>query len=200
MIAATAKPANYDLVIRIIHWLTLALITAVYTAAWMAHSGLAGEWHQPVMQLHRSLGISVMALTIVRLGWRCRARIPTLPAELPVLQKLAARATESAIYVLLIAQPVLGLLQTNARGDRVDLFFVATLPALIGPDKPLGRATHNLHALAANTLLVLIGLHAAAALFHHVIRRDDVLNAMLPTRLRGIGRAGFALLRPTRQT
>jgi cytochrome b561 len=60
--------------------------------------------------------------------------------------------------------------------------------------------THELHALVANALLIVIGMHAAAALFHHFIRRDDVLNAMLPTRWRGIGRSAFALGRPRRQT
>jgi cytochrome b561 len=180
----TQRPTGYDAVIRTIHWLTLALIAAIFTAAWTAHSGLAGEWYRPVMQLHRSLGLSVAGLTMFRLAWRLRARIPALPGDLPAAQKLAARATEALIYLLLIAQPVLGLVHTNARGQRVDFFFLGDLPAVIVADKALGRLTHDLHALAANALLVLIAMHAAAALYHHFIRRDAVLAAMLPASRR----------------
>jgi cytochrome b561 len=198
--ATTANPTSYDPVIRAIHWLTLALIAGVYAAAWTAHSGLAGEWYQPVLQLHRSLGLTLWVLTIFRLVWRSRARIPELPHDLHPVQKLAARATEALLYLLLLAQPVIGLLQTNARGQQVDFLFLIRLPPVIGADRPFARQLHELHELTANALLVLIGMHAAAALFHHFVRRDDVLNAMLPARLRGIGRSGFALLRPTRQS
>jgi cytochrome b561 len=152
------------------------------------------------MQLHRSLGLTVLALTIGRLAWRSRARIPPLPGDLHPLQKAAARGTEALLYLLLLMQPLLGLLQTGARGQAVDLYFLVRLPAVIGTDRPLARQLHDLHALTANALLILIGMHSAAALFHHFIRGDDVLNAMLPARLRGLGRSAFALLRPNRQT
>ena len=170
-----------------------------YGAAWAAHSGLAGEWFQPVMQLHRSLGLTVLTLTIFRLAWRTRAPIPRLPADLHPLQKLAARTTEALLYVLLMTQPLLGLLQTAARGQTVDLYFLIRLPTVIGADRPLARRLHDLHALTASALLIVIALHSVAALFHHFIRRDDVLDAML-VRWRGVGRAAFALGRPRRQT
>jgi superoxide oxidase len=183
MDARAEAQAVFDPVIRACHWLTLLLIAAVFSAAWLAHSGLAGEWYQPVMQLHRSLGLSVMALTIFRLAWRRRARIPKLPDDLHPLQKVAARGTEALLYLLLLAQPLLGFLQTSARGQQVDFYFLFHLPNVIGTDRPLARQLHDLHALTANVLLILIGLHAAAALYHHFIRRDAVLAAMLPERL-----------------
>jgi cytochrome b561 len=183
----SGTPQIYDRVMRAIHWSTLGLIAAVFAIAWIAHSGLVGEYYQPVMQLHRSLGLTVLGLTIFRVAWRSRADIPRLPADLPIIQKLAARATEAVLYLLLIAQPLLGLLHTNARGPRVDFFFLGALPPVIGPDRALARQLHDLHALVAIVLLVLIGLHAAAALFHHFVRRDNVLNAMLPERLRRSG-------------
>ncbi|HZK88798.1 MAG TPA: cytochrome b [Stellaceae bacterium] len=193
-------PASYDGFLRALHWLTLALIAGVYAAAWSAHSGLAGDWYRPVMQLHRSLGLSVQVLTVARLAWRACVQIPALPDDLPILQKVAARANEALLYLLLLAQPLLGLLQTNARGQQVEFFFLFKIPPVIGADRPLARQLHDLHALTANVLLIVIGMHAAAALYHHFIRRDDVLNAMLPTRLRGFGRAAFALMRQTRQS
>jgi cytochrome b561 len=200
MSTAPEHPTHYDPIICTMHWLTLVLIAAIYTAAWTAHSGLAGEWYLPIMQLHRSLGLSVLGLTLFRLAWRSRIRVPKLPDDLNPLQKLAARANEMLLYALLLVQPALGLLQTNAHGQRVDFYFLGNLPAVIGVDRPLARQLHDLHALAANALLIAIGLHAAAALFHHFIRRDDVLAAMLPARLRGIGRSAFALRPPTGQS
>ena len=197
---AAPHPTSYDRVIRTLHWMTLALIAAIFATAWTAHSGVAGDWYQPVMQLHRSLGLSVLGLTVFRLLWRLRARVPGLPGDLHPLLKLAARTTEGLLYALLLGQPLLGVLQTNARGRQVPLFFVGPLPPLIDPDRWLARQLHGLHALAANGLLVLIGMHAAAALFHHFIRRDDVLNAMLPARLRRGAGAGFARPASTRQT
>lgn len=184
MSAPENLPQIYDTVIRTVHWASLALIAAVFSAAWLAHAGLVGAYFQPVMQFHRSLGLTILGLTVFRLAWRIRAKIPRLPAELPRLQKIAARATEAILYGLLILQPLLGLLQTNARGQRVDFFLLGQLPPIIGPDKPLARLLHDAHELIATVLLAVIGLHAAAALFHHFIRRDDVLNAMLPARWR----------------
>ena len=191
---------SYDGVMRAIHWTTLALVAGAFAAVWIADPALVGPYVRPVIQVHRSLGLTVAALTIFRLAWRWRARIPPLPADLPMVQKIAARAAEGVLYVLLVAQPVIGLLYTNAYGLRVNLYFLGELPALIGRDRPLAAQLGNVHFFLGYSLLVLIGLHSAAALFHHFIRRDDVLNAMLPARLRGIGRSIFALRRSRRQT
>jgi len=77
-----------------------------------------------------------------------------------------------------------GLLNTNARGRRVDFYFLGELPPVVGPDKILAKLAMAAHELVAYLILALVALHAAAALFHHFVRRDDVLNAMLPGRCR----------------
>lgn len=191
---------SYDGMLRSIHWATLVLVAGAFTAVWIADPALVGPYTRQVVQVHRSLGLTVAALTLFRLVWRWRARIPPLPGDLPIIQKLAARATEGLIYVLLLAQPLVGLLYTNAYGVRVNLFLLGELPAAIGRDRALAAQLGEVHFLLGYALLGLIGLHAAAALFHHFIRRDDVLNAMLPAYLRGFGRSAFALMRPRRQT
>jgi len=87
------------------------------------------------------------------------------------------------LYLLLLTQPLLGLLQTGARGQPVDFYFLIRLPNVIGIDRPLARQLHDLHALTANALLILIGLHAAAALF----------SPLHPPRRRAGGDAAGAL-------
>jgi cytochrome b561 len=178
----SAAPSSYDPVLRAIHWTTLVLVTGAFAAVWIADPAVVGSYVRQVVQVHRSLGLTVAALTIFRLGWRLRTRIPDLPGDLPMVQKLAARATEGLIYLLLLAQPVVGLLYTNAYGLRVNLFFLGELPAVIGRDRPLSVQLGNIHSFLGYSLLTLIGLHAAAALFHHFIRRDNVLRTMLPAR------------------
>jgi cytochrome b561 len=183
--AELSAPADrYDRILTAVHWLTLLLIAAVYGAVWASHAVGTREQSTLLVQLHRSIGVTIFALTLFRLVWRWNARTPPLPAELPLFQKLAARVTEYALYVLLLFQPALGLLNTNARGRRVDFYFLGELPPVIGPDKVLAKQAMAAHELVAYLLLALIALHAAAALFHHFVRRDDVLKAMLPGRRR----------------
>jgi cytochrome b561 len=192
-------PTAYDGVMRAIHWTTLLLVSSTFVAMWIADPAIVGPYVRQVVHIHRSLGLTVAALTVFRLAWRWRARIPPLPADLPAMQKIAARAGEGLLYVLLGAQPVVGLLYTNAAGVRVNFFLLAEIPTVIERNRPLAAQLGNIHSFLGYSLLVLIGVHSAAALFHHFIRQDDVLNAMLPTKLRGLGRSGFALLRPKRQ-
>ena len=82
---------------------------------------------------------------------------------------------------LMLAQPILGLLQTSAHGDHVNLFFLGQLPALIENNRPLARLLLTAHKSVGFLLLGLVTLHVSAALFHHLWRRDDTLTAMLPT-------------------
>jgi cytochrome b561 len=158
----------------------LLLIATAYIAVWASHTVPTKEQQAVLIQLHGSIGVMVFALTLFRLGWRWQARIPSLPADLPVIQKLAARTAEFVLYALLVAQPILGILHTNARGRRVELYFLGELPAIVGPDKALAKQTIAAHDVVAYLLLAVIAVHASAALFHHFIRRDDVLNTMLP--------------------
>jgi cytochrome b561 len=119
-------------------------------------------------------------VTLGRLVWRQFSRLPNWPVDMPQTMRHAAHWSEYALYALLLTQPILGLLLTNAYGERVNLFFLGQLPALIGQDRPLERQLLEIHKTVGFLLLGLIALHASAALFHHFWRRDDTLGAMLP--------------------
>ena len=183
--AEIATPADsYDRTIKAVHWLTLLLITAVYIVVWASHAVGSREQSALLVQLHRSIGVTIFALTLFRLVWRWNARIPPLPADLRRFQKLTARVTEYALYILLMLQPALGLLNTNARGRLVDFYFLGELPPVIGPGKVLAKQAMAAHELIAYLIVTLVALHATAALFHHFVRRDNVLRAILPSRRR----------------
>ena len=121
-IRSTAKSAasadSYDRIAKAVHWTTLLLIAGVYVTVWTSHAVGSREQSALLVQLHRSIGVTIFALTLFRLAWRWIARIPPPPAELPLFQRVAARATEYVLYLLLLLQPALGLLNTNARGRR----------------------------------------------------------------------------------
>jgi len=170
--------ASYSAFSRWVHWLTLALFVALFAIAWSIDD-LPQAMRGSALQLHKSFGITVLALTILRLIWRFAAGVPAMPADLPAWQKLGARASHVALYVLLLAQPLVGWLWSSAGTKPIDFFFLVRLPWLIGPDKSLSRTLGNLHGLIAYALLVVIGLHAAAALYHHFVRKDRVLVGML---------------------
>jgi cytochrome b561 len=170
----------FDPATRSLHWLTAGLMLLVFVLAFSIDRARSGPSFTALLQLHRSFGITVWTVTLIRLVWRQFARYPNWPADMPRWMRLAARGSEYALYALLLAQPVLGLLQTNAQGERADLFLLGQLPPLIGENRPLAGLLLTLHETVGFLLLGLIALHVSAALFHHFWRRDDTLTAMLP--------------------
>ena len=175
----------FDPVIRFLHWLTLFLVAAIFVLAFsIIYFASSREEAVALIQLHRSFGVTVWVVTLGRLVWRQFSRFPNWPADMPQTMRLAAQWSEHALYALLLTQPILGLLQTNASGDRVNLFFLGQLPALIGQDRPLAKQLLAVHVTVGLLLLGLIALHASAALYHHFWRRDDTLDAMLPQGMR----------------
>jgi superoxide oxidase len=174
----------FDPVIRFLHWLTLFLIVTIFVFAFSIDFASSKEDAVAVIQLHRSFGVTVWVVTLGRLVWRQFSRFPNWPADMPQAMRFAAQWSEYALYALLLIQPILGLLQTNAHGDRVDLFLLGQLPALIGQNRPLANQLLRVHETVGLLLLGLIALHASAALHHHFWRRDDTLEAMLPQGMR----------------
>ena len=186
MLRADGNPElrAFDPAIRLLHWLTLFLVIAVFALAFsIAFASSRGE-AVALTQLHRSFGATVWVVTLGRLVWRQFSRFPNWPADMPQAMRFAAQWSEHALYALLLTQPILGLLWTNAYGDRVNLFFVGELPALISRDRPLAKQLGEAHTTVGFLLLGLIALHAAAALYHHFWRRDGTLEAMLPKGMR----------------
>ena len=172
----------FDPLIKSAHWLTLLLIVAVFSTAALIHD-VPNAWKLTLFQLHRSLGATIWIVTVMRLIWRQFARLPDWPPSLSNPMRTAARSVESTLYGLLLLQPILGLLYANAQGGRTGVFFVLHLPPLIQRNDELAEQLLQAHGAVANLLLAVIALHAAAALFHHFIRRDEILNRMLPKAL-----------------
>lgn len=172
-----------------VHWLTLLLLIAVYALIELRGiypKGTAA--HDAMKAWHFMLGLSVLVVVVVRLVLRVMFREPPITPTPPAWQLLLAKLMYLALYAFLIVMPLLGWLTLSAKG-RVIPFFGLELPALMSPDKGWAGSLENIHEIIGTVGYYLIGLHAAAALFHHYLLHDDTLLRMLPWR-RGKHRAG----------
>lgn len=174
---------RWSTAIQLLHWLTVALIiTLAIVGLWM--KGLPrGPDKISVYALHKSVGLTVLALTLVRLALRARGSAPGLPETMPRWQRIVAHAMQVLLYLLLLAMPLTGWIFNSASGFPLRWFGLVALPALGAADPERKELFEFLHWALFWTLAALVILHATAALQHHFKNRDDILRRMLPRRL-----------------
>lgn len=174
--------SRYGAFAQALHWLVAALVLALFAIGWFMEGLPLGPEKIEVFNLHKSIGVTVLVLMLLRLAWRLISPPPPLPAAMSGLERRAAKLSHLALYLLLFAQPVIGLLHSSAANFPVVVFGALTLPPLVGPDETLKQQLEGLHGLLAWVILALITLHVAAALRHHLLLKDSVLRRMLPGR------------------
>lgn len=180
----SAKEPNpvvgYDPVAKTLHWLVFVLMAAQYVVAITMPDIGRGTVPGRLINLHMSLGLTVLALVVVRWLWRIGDRIPLATSDMPGWEQPLARIVHSVLYVLLVVNPILGWMNASARDWKITVFRLFELPHLVAPRSALGREAGDVHTFLAWVLLALIGLHVAAALYHAFVRHDGVLQRMLP--------------------
>lgn len=165
-----------------IHWLMLLLFVAVYGTIELHELFEKGSDPREALKTwHFMLGMLVFMLVCLRLAARLSGPTPTITPELPKLQQLSATLLHLALYLLMIGMPLTGWLMLSAAGKPIP-FFGLELPALIGENKALAKQIKEVHEFVGTTGYYLIGLHAAAALYHHYLKQDNTLTRMLPGR------------------
>lgn len=176
-----AEPRNrYSQLSLILHWL-IAVLVIGQIALIMAHDATEGDLSRSLVMLHKSVGLSILVLTLVRLGWRIANPAIPLPPELPHWQRLMARATHVLFYVVLIGMPLGGWAASSAAGRDIDFFGLFNWPLLpISGGREVAGQLMDAHEMAAKLLYVLLALHILGALKHHFVDRDNVLHRMLP--------------------
>jgi len=176
-----AEPRNrYSTVSLIFHWLIAALVV-LQIGLVIARDGVERETAGALMDAHKSVGLSILVLTLARIGWRLANPAIPLPETMARWQKLAARATHILFYVLLIGMPLGGWAASSAAGRDISFFGLFNWPLLpIGGGREAAGRFMDMHELGAWTLYVLVALHVAGALKHHFVDRDNVLHRMIP--------------------
>jgi cytochrome b561 len=172
---------RYDGVAILLHWLIAVLIVGNIGLAWsLDNYDHHDPIHQTLLTIHKSIGVTVLALAVLRLAWRWTHLVPPLPETLPRWQHTVARATHWSLYALLFVMPVSGLIDAAAFTEPVYYFFLFKLPTVIAHHEPVGHAAFAVHQLSALLLYALLLAHAGAALFHHYWLKDGILRRMLP--------------------
>ncbi len=170
---------------QLLHWTIAVLVLSIGAVGLvMGELPRSPKWFW-VYTLHKSLGLTVLALVLVRIAWRLYAGAPPPVEGTPRWQARLASLTHGAIYVLILAMPLSGWLYDSASGLRPFRWFgLAEVPKLSPPHEALADAMHETHELLFWVLIALVIGHAGAALYHHFVRRDATLARMLPRRWR----------------
>jgi cytochrome b561 len=176
----TDKRTGYTGTAKFLHWLILVMLIAQFVAAWTMPDIRRDTRPDTLINLHFSLGVLILAVAAMRLLWRLTHAEPEPEDGLPPWQIRSANLTHWMLYLMLLVLPLLGWINASWRGFDVAMFGIV-LPKLVATHAGLWGWTGDVHGLLATyVLLGLVGLHVAAALYHYFIRRDRVLQRMLP--------------------
>jgi cytochrome b561 len=171
---------------KTIHWLTLVLLVGSFTLAFIMMDLPLSPRQLQFYAWHKWVGVTVFLVTVLRLGWRFANPVPRLPAGMPRWQRRLAVLSHTTLYAIMIVMPLTGWVMSSALNLPVVYFGLIYIPSPFGVDPALGEALKSVHRTLAVAMLVLVGVHVVAALYHHFMVRDDVMRRMLPwpSRLR----------------
>jgi len=172
--------ARWGIISQSLHWLVVALVITQFVLGTVAAGLPLGMHKLAMLARHKSIGITILALVLLRLAWRWANSTPALPDDLRPHERVLARATHGALYALLIAMPLTGWIMSSARHFAVSWFGLWQLPDLVPTDPALYRLMVQTHLALAWALGLTASLHLLAALKHHFVLKDDVLRRMLP--------------------
>jgi cytochrome b561 len=168
---------------RLLHWLMAAMVLAMLFIG-VAMVSTVSPAYIRLVSIHKPLGIAILVLVMIRIVNRWLNPPPQLPADLPTIQKIAAKASHIVLYGLMLALPIVGWSMLSAGDLPIVLFGTVRLPAILAPSPMLYADLRQLHTVLAYLFFLTIVVHMAAALFHGLIRRDGVLSSMASWRLR----------------
>lgn len=179
---SSAAPHGYGSVAIAFHWLTAVLVLAAFV---MGPGGSEQRVYSVARdfdrQVHEVLGLTVFGLTLLRLAWKASTPAPQPPA-VPLWMNRASTLVQGLLYFLLVTTPIAGILGAWLEGHPLTLGVLGNVAPMIPETHATGVLVAEIHTILGDAVIWLAGLHAAAALFHHFVLRDEVLLSMLPAR------------------
>ncbi len=183
---ASSPAARYTLTAIALHWVLAVAILSAFGVGLYIEGLPFSPAKLKLINWHKWAGVTILALSVLRLLWRLTHRPPALPARIesamPGWQRAAHHGTHHLMYLLFFAVPLLGWAYSSAKGFPIVWFGVLPLPDLVAPNPELAEVIKPLHGLAAWGLIGLVALHVGAALKHQFIDRDGLLERMRPGR------------------
>ncbi|MGM9487505.1 cytochrome b [Ideonella sp. YS5] len=179
--ATSPVAARYSGIAIGLHWLLALMILVSISVGWYMSDLPMSPTRLKLFNWHKWAGVTILTLSVLRLLWRLTHRPPAdLPA--PRWQLRLAHFTHGALYALFFLVPLAGWAYSSAAGFPVVWFGVLPLPDFVSPDKALAEILKESHEILAWTLAALVAMHIGAALKHHFVDRDGLLNRMRPGR------------------
>ncbi len=171
---------SYGTIAKTLHWAIVLLIILQYVLAETADELPNGVEKLALLSRHKSFGMLILGLVIVRILWKLANRGRPAPVPMPAPQRIAAAAGHGLLYLLLLAQPISGWMMSASANYPVTFFGLFQFPAIIAPDQELHETLEEVHEVLFYSLAIIAILHALAALYHHFWMKDDALRRMLP--------------------
>ena len=169
---------TYGVVAKIFHWLLFLMLTFSIVAGNFLASMPKGAEKLQAAGMHKSFGVALITLIMLRLVWRLINETPRLPDETTAAEAFVAKAMHWGLYVLMFAQPLAGIMMTQSAGYPVSFFGLFELPVLLDKNPELAKTFLSIHGTVWILLVIAVIGHAAAALHHHFIKKDNVLKQM----------------------
>lgn len=173
----TASSTAYTPLAKVLHWALAVLIIGMTGLGWFMMSiedEPGSDWY---FNLHKSIGVLIVALVLLRLLWRLTHTPTPLPASIASWQVMASKAGHGLLYLAMLAMPFFGIVGTLLSKDETLLFGIA-LPRMAAPNHDLGEIFFEAHSITAWIFVALIALHALAGLKHLVMDKDGVFQRM----------------------
>ena len=175
----TGHPQLFNPAQRLLHWvMAVCILAMLFIGVGMVSTVMPK--YLPLIAIHKSLGIAIMVLVLIRLAVRLRYGAPSLPVDLPEPMKLAAYLSHYVLYALMIGMPLIGWAMLSAGAYPVVVFGRVWLPAILPQSDSLHTLLWDAHFYLAFVFFALVLMHAAAALFHALVRQDGVFESMAP--------------------
>ncbi|MCJ2015427.1 cytochrome b [Methylobacterium sp. J-076] len=171
---------RYNPLSQLLHWLTAAFALAVLPLAWVALSLPAGETKGTMFVLHKSVGLTIFAIVVIRILWRAVHPAPADP-NTPRALELIATVNHWLLYAIFLIMPVSGYLLSALSGRSTPYFWLFTIPGL-DKNESLQKSFEAVHVFGQFAVYLLVVLHVAGTVWHLVIRRDGILERMLPVQ------------------
>ena len=171
---------TYGLIAQALHWLVAVGIAVQFVWAWRIDETESIRAQFTLVNQHKSIGMTVLALVVVRLCWRAFNRPPPFPSSMSAWERFTASTAHWLLYALILLMPVSGWIYTSAAGFGPEFFGLVDIPALVGQNERLEKVFGAVHEWLAVGIATLVSIHVLAALRHQFVLKDGLLRRMIP--------------------
>ncbi len=180
MLALRNSTSQFGLISIVLHWLIAFLTLGLFAlGVWMVDLDYYSEWYQLAPWWHKGIGVTLLALSVMRWLWQLMNLRPLALASIPQWQQLIAHIVHVLMTILILFIGLTGYFMVTAKGHALSVFDWFSIPATVTGIANLEDIMGDLHALSAYILMALVGFHAVAALKHHFVNKDNTLLRML---------------------